>query len=867
MKTYLLSVAALMLLQSLAGCGDGQPSKPDVDDGSPQNVTIDTKDALDKLEVDSFDLIDLSNSIKSDANTPLKLDSVVPLSDYNKCSVLDINGLTYSVETDVSQVCRFEYTVVPSDDDFKGKGWGVSEVVVADGEAERLPPIVRTMIQGTSGGVTLHLPIGTSLNPDSLSLYGTTYSDDATSTTNLGEVTAISSNSFTYTAPVDAYGQVRIYYETTVSDSGAIYSGAVYVGISLDANSAPIADINVELSELPPLVDTSSFEIDISEYITDPDYPYYPKCSESESDDSAACKDKLQLIDVYTHGGGWAAIKPFSTILEYTPSDIGQHKIAYVVSDHLGGYAIGTISFLIDEYSSIHDEDNGGEDGVGVTFKPTYTFDSLSTIQGIYSGVFYEGGTTGFSGIYPTFDRELAEAYCQTQGLQLPSTEMLTAMHRNVFAGESVWESESLDGVRYSWPVGMPYMTSNGAYSLDKNEGYSPSDVEKGFVSCARKELAPKDFAFVSPYYGTEWDKPITISAEYTMYDEDCEDGEECDVIGIIVYPKDQYNLKAEVISTIPEGYELSVDVSIENNVISAAAVGEDVRTAILEVQDLGAEGVVGSGITGTTQILVGLNECPNDASVDDTQVLGCIPVVRTDPKGIMPGFSDEGSFNPETGEYDKQSIFFTAPLSDAILERIGFNSALEAKDIPVPAYVLHSQTTPNYSYLGEPNGTNKPGDWNMSQAFFMHGWGTLDVNEQAYHQTLCDIYNTNQIAGRSNWSPWVLIEKAPTRGKRHQWKEYSDDEGNNVLSLAERLNDWMKSNTGLSENDVGIGFVIADGKNKYFGQLNQYGGDNNGETLRGDGKPGINGGYGNGADAWQFLACVSGDPLSIKWL
>ena len=612
-----MTLLAAFLSIFILGCGEDSPPRNDF-----ESIIIETQNSFDSSSTASRSIIDLSKSIKSKSNVNLQLAKIVPLSRYNQCNVLDVVGLTYTVETNTPQICRFEYTVVPSNENINGKGWGVSEVAVSDGDIEKLPPYGRALIQGTTTNISLILPEGALLDPDSLELRGTTYSEFEGD--NLGEVSA-EGNIIRYTAPITTYGQVQIYYTAVNDITGTLYSGVVYVAISLDANGNPTAELNRQLDSIS-LVETTSLTIDVEDFVYDID------------------GDKLQLVDVYTHGTGWARIDPMSTSFVFTPTKTGTHHIAYVVSDRRGGYAIGTVFFNARKYDSIYDAVQEK------TFTPTFDAKDIESVSGIYTETFLETGSFGFEGFYPTFSPSLAENYCTIRGLLLPSVDELKRLYENPLGSDSAWES------KYKWPTGVPYVGVDGYFSLNDGSSSALGEYNAGFVSCIYDDTDPSSYYFESRYLSAGWGNNVMITALRKFGEND-----------LAQLPADRFELEATVISTVPAGLNDSVTTETKENTVMINNPANNVRSAIIDVTDPSVKGT-----PDTVRIYVGVVECPSDVSVVETQVLGCVPVI----------------YNRD------DDIAFSAAMSNRILDRIGFDMSTEK-----PLFIRESGTSPNYMY------------------------------------------------------------------------------------------------------------------------------------------------------------------------
>ena len=577
--SYQLFVAAL--IAGISGCGNESGNESD-DNKISQHIVIETRAALDEASVDSLTTIDLSNAVKTEENIDLRLESITPLSEHNECIVQSMKGLKYTVETDVSQVCRFEYTVIPMEAQYSGKAYGTSEVLVSDNGSDRIAPIAKQMTQGQILLIDIepYLPIGAQLDPTSLELRGVTDSGE------LGEAVAIN-NTIEYTAPNNTFGQAQIYYTALDNSSGMLYSGIIYIAISLDANTAPIADKNSELEALYMSdIILGGRNINVESYVNDPD------------------GDTLQLIDVYTATSGWAKVLPNSTSFFYTPNEVGMHNITYVVSDRRGGLAIGTLYFEVETYRSIYDSVNNK------TFLPTLTFSELEDSDGVFTSISSEDGSKGKAGNYPIFSRSLAEAYCITKGTILPTTAELVALFNGELEGQAVWSSE------YKWPAGSSYMTSDGSVSLFNGAITTDS---AGYFSCAQKDFSPTEYSFVKSHAQADFGSPFLVTASATY------NGNE------FILPEEKYDLQVGTITTNPPALESLVEVSIDKNRVTIDRTNDSVKTASVKISDPSVQGAIDELV-----LVAGVTECPADVSVLDTQTLGCVPVIYevTSPEG-----------------------------------------------------------------------------------------------------------------------------------------------------------------------------------------------------------------------------------------
>lgn len=106
--------------------------------------------------------------------------------------------------------------------------------------------------------------------------------------------------------------------------------------------------------------------------------------------------------------------------------------------------------------------------------------------------------------------------------------------------------------------------------------------------------------------------------------------------------------------------------------------------------------------------------------------------------------------------------------------------------------------------------------------------------------QPLCDIYNDNQIGGRSNW---VSRKKEGAPSFEGEYWYYVSD------SPAVKMTSWLVRNTGVPSASVGQGFWSTHLSNllQQHNQLSDY----NFGAYMGDGVV-------NTTRDWQFLTCYS---------
>lgn len=573
--------ASPLLALLLTACG-GEETSSSYDGGesgpTTTDITIQTQNTLDRAPEGERVTIDLSEHVRSNDTKALTLTAVTPMSDYNHCDVLDIQGLTFKVSTSQAQVCRYDYRVEPSQSDLSGTGTGISQVVVSDaydGTQETLTPISKTVTESKTIDIDVSetLPSGFALDEDSLDL--------TSDMTDPGEIT-VEGNIIRYTAPEDTAGTTQIYYTAVNETTAEVLPGLIHIAVSLSGNTAPVAQLEPEMN--PRVLTDSpdgSFEFDVAQYVVD------------------AEGDNVQLIDVYTHGLGFADIHPLSTAFTYTPNGTGTQSLTYVVTDHRGGVGVGTLVFEVDAYYAIYDASQD------LTFEPTYTQEEISAMNGVYSDLHWENGTQGEVGYHPVFDRELAEAYCQTRGLVLPTRSQLSTLFTGELAREPVFTSQ------YQWPSGAPYIASDGWVSL--SNGQSSTATANGYVFCIQYIASASDYSFTESIVPAQWDSEVIIAASA-----ETSDGNQ------VPLPTEAYDLQATVVSTLPEGRESQVNVDIDGNRVTVSTLFPEIKTATVTLTDPSVQGSIDE-----VSLVVGLAQCDNSLDFETMQRLGCVPVIH----------------------------------------------------------------------------------------------------------------------------------------------------------------------------------------------------------------------------------------------
>ncbi len=614
---YLL---CLMIAVALFGCGGGDdddstvtvPQKPS------KSIAINAQDAIVFTSIDQTQLIDLRNKVTAEQNQSLVISSVEPL-EKDACIVSNINGLLFEVYNSSANVCRLKYDVKPLSSELEGEAKGIVQVVSTNDYLSRnyLPPISRVMeessvIKFDSGD--LLLPAGTVI--DSVDLIGNTLTGD------IGDVT-YDDTSITYQAPDSTTGTVSIYYTAVDRINNIAVPGVIYIGVGQYDNHNPVA-VDKSYSDqsvvsIGMLPDGKQF--DVSSLVSDID------------------GDNVQLVSVKSSMG--SATISGNTTFQYKGGDVGKENITYIVSDHNGGYGLGSVSFNINTYLSIPDKSQD------LIFSPPMTFSEVNSFGGVFTGTFEESGINGFVGRYPVFNIDLADAYCRARGGYLPDDPTLSNMFTGVLGSQPVYST------MYKWHSGEPFLLSGGG-TFDLSSGSSSSANVDGYFSCAIPAPSSLSWTFDRPVYPAKLNVATSVLINATL-----------PVSGDKVFlPPDQYQLSVDVESMVVDGVRYTtpipsdvlskIDLIVSSNKVmiqDMSSAAEKIDSVVLNVSDPSA--------SNTTKIIYGVTECPNGASFDDSSILGCIFMMRYQ------------LYIPSTSTPEGINRYFTIGMTDNVLRQL----------------------------------------------------------------------------------------------------------------------------------------------------------------------------------------------------
>ncbi|MGI2799780.1 Ig-like domain-containing protein [Photobacterium damselae] len=577
------------------GCNGSSSSSGDIEPSpSIKEISINAQSSLSFGQTKSTEIVDLRQRVNSENNQPLIIDNVDSLDD--NCEIISVESLTFQVRTYDSSVCRFKYSVKPASSEFSGEASDISQLVVNDdsGYNKYLPPVskvTKPLGKVTLDDVSLLIEAGYEIVTDSLELIGDTESGD------VGSLSNISKKGFTYTAP-DTQGIVRIFYTEKNVDTNDVKTGVVYIAIGQNENTSPIAS-DQYLGVLATV--NGNKNIDVSSYIDDQD------------------GDELQLVYASSFLGSVEINSNHSFM--YNPVSTGDEIITYIVSDHNGGYGIGTLKINVLSYENIIDENQKLE------FAAPYTFNDKSLFD-VFSDSMSEFGATGVTGNYPIFKKDLAEAYCLTKGSRLPSVQELKSMKSKVLSDSPIFET------KYKWHSGTPYLTkSDEAFSLVDGKS-TVSDI--GLFSCV-KSILPPEWHFYSDMTKGVFNKQISVSIV-------------SDIDDIIKqYPIYDYDLSYKIVELTKNGSVIKnpddfIDITIEQNkVLAQPKKGFDIDGVSMQLE------ISDSSVSDTVLVIYGLTSCYPGIDAEKAALLGCIRSIN-----------------------GKNNEKFTLAIPDVIMEQLG---------------------------------------------------------------------------------------------------------------------------------------------------------------------------------------------------
>ncbi|MGF1748546.1 Ig-like domain-containing protein [Vibrio cionasavignyae] len=307
----------LFFLVTLLGCNQ-EASLTGVE-SEPSNVSISAQDGLIIISANSEATIDLTDYVSSDKHGYYVSDVELQNGSVS-CSEGFPLDTGFSTLIDGEAVCEYNYTVRSLEDD---DTLARATIIAATEETIILNLITSITNVNTEYKIDIKaelgsdFPTGYKLTNDFTLLGG-------------GVISSVDSENASFYFSSSTAGFVRIIYTlASTVDEKKLLVGTIDVSISDSSNNAPVANRDS--------VESATFSIDktidVASMVTDPDKD-----------------DKIQLLAVFSNTAKVALVDKHSltnTKFSFSPDSGGDHVVSYIVTDHNGGFDIGTIAVKV----------------------------------------------------------------------------------------------------------------------------------------------------------------------------------------------------------------------------------------------------------------------------------------------------------------------------------------------------------------------------------------------------------------------------------------------------------------------------------------------------------------------------------------
>lgn len=472
--------APLLFMVGCGGSGSSENNSQQPGGEITSEVTLTAQPSLSSFKVGSSGVVNLAQRVQStDTSTQIHVTDVHSLESNGNCTIESVNTDNFVVSATQPTACYFEYTV----SDQAANAQPVSAIsqvtfqpsgVAASTNGLNLAPAMVSVEQGQCQEINVgsNLPANTILDSSVVVIgSGTAVVEDAEQ----GLINYCS----------QGRGYTELYYSAIDGNDNAVYTGAVDVAISVDANTAPIAN-NFSYYYNPAqlivkIPANTEVTLDVKDYISDADEG-----------------DQLQLIDVRVANATIALANPSdltNTQFTFRSQMAGTYYVTYHVVDHMGGHSIGMVKLEVDSPYQDYYVDTGD-------VQTSFTLSAPITLAEIQQyGMAYIGQQQ--EGIYTlaTFNYTLADAICEARGGVLASrTDFVLALSANS-------NITSVTG----WPATWNYITGDlnpNGNGLDTVAAWDNSlgnfieqdtNYDQGYFSC--RSVKPRDFAIRDPHY------------------------------------------------------------------------------------------------------------------------------------------------------------------------------------------------------------------------------------------------------------------------------------------------------------------------------------------------------------------------------
>ncbi|EPN4952625.1 Ig-like domain-containing protein [Vibrio diabolicus] len=450
----LIKILPLIFAFAIIGCKESSPS-----DAPSSSPAIEVYQGLSQLTPNQRGTVHLSPFIVSGSETQVKLTDVNLLSDSDACQTplsKDDFSMQFDTKIDGSAMCDYEYTVIATNKDSNESVEKSSTISVVSSTSPTpvLTPIPYS-IELDNGTPTVSIKID-----DELANVGDTFppgyvlSDDFALLGD-GSVTVESNlRTIRYTAVNE--GPHRIIYQLDDPNGSEHRFGSIDIAVSDGSHIKPVVDNAIYPNPIEP---GEEVIIDVEPYITSPN------------------GYDLQLVHVNSFNATVSPNAPndlTNTEFKFVAPLSGDYYVAFMVSDHYGGFGSGIMKVPVaglnqkPKWSNIYFDSN-------IYFAPI-TNNEAEQQNVNYSGKFLD------SGYNPPIEMAIfgaakARQYCNSMG-RMPLASELLDLYQN-----------DPPGATHNWPVGLPYWAEdNGTEVLvDLKNGDQPEHLNQSYyVTCVQ---------------------------------------------------------------------------------------------------------------------------------------------------------------------------------------------------------------------------------------------------------------------------------------------------------------------------------------------------------------------------------------------
>lgn len=421
------------------------------------SIALSAENSIVAVKHDTSSIITLKNKIHSDRYSKYNVVAKVsPVSNSKKCNNIKVNddqsGYVAMFDEDFVGVCVYRYDAANTKDaDAEANAYSIVAIQDVVDKVVLFPTLSTTTLIGQSVMIDLKSELGDDVLDENYLL------SEVVDVIGLGSVKVDSTlQQITYTPEGEEPGYVRLIY--SYSDGSKVKVGNISVSISSSANGAPVAP-DIDYSEMQVQIN-QLVTIDLTAYVSDPD------------------GDALQLVDVSSWDAAVVSTAPTdinNLKFDFETSVVGAHYVIYVLSDHFGGYASGTVRVEVFNPEASGKWNNLHMSGdVNLYYGPLTKSDADAQEINYTSTYMDDNGSN-----VATFNVSQAEKLCETMG-RLPTSEELLKLADIGSVGPSEYDG---------WPVSIGYYSMDGTQAvvvdLSVGGGITESNNAGGqYVTC-----------------------------------------------------------------------------------------------------------------------------------------------------------------------------------------------------------------------------------------------------------------------------------------------------------------------------------------------------------------------------------------------